>query len=108
MLEHNKIYNMDCIEGIKKLPDNSVDAIVTDPPYGLTSQRIYSKVKDVDEIKGNGTLNRNIKENTCYGSLVGGFMGKKWDGSGIELNPDYVKIANERLKPYLEQQRLEC
>jgi len=27
---------MDCIEGMKMLPDNSVDAIVTDPPYGLS------------------------------------------------------------------------
>lgn len=25
----------DCIEEMKKLPENSVDAIVTDPPYGL-------------------------------------------------------------------------
>jgi len=25
----------DCIEELKKLPENSVDAIVTDPPYGL-------------------------------------------------------------------------
>ena len=25
----------DCLEEMKKLPENSVDAIVTDPPYGL-------------------------------------------------------------------------
>jgi len=31
----NKIIQGDCIEELKKLPDNSVDAIVTDPPYGL-------------------------------------------------------------------------
>jgi len=36
MLELNKIYNQDCIEGMKLLEDNSVDAIVTDPPYGLS------------------------------------------------------------------------
>lgn len=35
MLELNKIYNMDCIEGMKQIPDNSIDSIVTDPPYGL-------------------------------------------------------------------------
>lgn len=29
----NEIYNMDCIEGMKQLQDNSVDAIITDPPY---------------------------------------------------------------------------
>lgn len=26
----------DCLEGLKKLPDNSVDAIVTDPPAGIS------------------------------------------------------------------------
>ena len=36
MLEINKIYNEDCLEGMKRLPDNSIDAIVTDPPYGLS------------------------------------------------------------------------
>ena len=35
MLELNKIYNMDCIEGMKQLDKNSIDTIITDPPYGL-------------------------------------------------------------------------
>ncbi len=35
MLELNKIYCMDCLEGMKQLDDNSVDSIVTDPPYEL-------------------------------------------------------------------------
>ncbi len=34
-MEINKIYNLDCLEGMKKMEDNSVDAIITDPPYGL-------------------------------------------------------------------------
>ncbi|MCO7121927.1 site-specific DNA-methyltransferase [Ihubacter massiliensis] len=39
MLELNKIYNIDCLEGIKKIDDNSINAIITDPPYciGTTS-----------------------------------------------------------------------
>lgn len=32
----NKLYMGDCLEGMKLLPDNSVDSIVTDPPYGLS------------------------------------------------------------------------
>ena len=38
MLEINKIYNMDCIEGMKLIPDNSIDCIITDPPYKTTSR----------------------------------------------------------------------
>ena len=34
-VELNKIHCMDCLEGMKQMEDNSVDAIITDPPYGL-------------------------------------------------------------------------
>ena len=33
---HNTISNVDCIEGMKSLPNESVDLILTDLPYGLT------------------------------------------------------------------------
>ncbi|MGG3986971.1 DNA-methyltransferase [Bacillus smithii] len=32
-LELNRIYQMDCLEGMRLLPDNSVDLVITDPPY---------------------------------------------------------------------------
>ena len=32
-MELNKIYNEDCLEGMKRIPDSSIDLIVTDPPY---------------------------------------------------------------------------
>lgn len=35
MKELNKIYNEDCFEGMKQIPDNSINLIVTDPPYEL-------------------------------------------------------------------------
>lgn len=33
MLETNRIYNMDCLEGIKKIETGSVKLVATDPPY---------------------------------------------------------------------------
>lgn len=37
-MDINKIYNEDCSEGIKNIASESVDAIITDPPYfvGMT------------------------------------------------------------------------
>lgn len=32
-MELNQIYNEDCIEGMKRIPDASIDVILTDPPY---------------------------------------------------------------------------
>ena len=37
MIELNKIYNEDCLEGMKRIPDGSVDCIVCDLPYGTTA-----------------------------------------------------------------------
>jgi len=35
-------YNIDCIEGAKKyLKDNSVDLIITDPPYGIEGDKLH-------------------------------------------------------------------
>ena len=31
----NKIYNMDCIEGMKRLSSNFVDLVITDPPFAI-------------------------------------------------------------------------
>lgn len=34
-IETNKIINGDCLEVMKSMPSNSVDTLITDPPYGL-------------------------------------------------------------------------
>ena len=36
-MELNTIYNMDCLEWMKLIPDGSIDAIITDPPYWTTA-----------------------------------------------------------------------
>ena len=38
-LELNKIYNEDCLEGMKHIPDGSVDMILCDLPYGTTRNK---------------------------------------------------------------------
>ena len=39
MLELNKIYNMDCLEGMKLIDDKSIDMILCDLPYGTTKNK---------------------------------------------------------------------
>ena len=34
-IELDRIYNMDCLEGMKAIPDGSVDAVICDLPYGV-------------------------------------------------------------------------
>jgi len=38
-IELDRIYNMDCLEGMKQIPDGTIDAVICDLPYGTTSNR---------------------------------------------------------------------
>ena len=37
MVKLNTIYNEDCLDGMKRIPDKSVDMILCDLPYGTTA-----------------------------------------------------------------------
>lgn len=54
----------DCLDLLRALPDNSIDAIVTDPPYGLSPD---GRCRTWDDIES--------------GRKGGGFMGKQWDAA---------------------------
>ena len=62
-LDLNKIYNEDCLEGMKNFEDKSIDMILCDLPYG-TTQNKWDSVIPLDElwkeykriIKDNGVI----------------------------------------------------
>lgn len=45
----NYIDNIDCLVGLRDVPDNSVDLIVTDPPYGTTACK-WDKIVPFDKL----------------------------------------------------------
>ena len=49
ILEINKIYNMDCLEGMKKIEDKSIDMILCDLPYGTTHNK-WDSVIPLDKV----------------------------------------------------------
>ena len=66
----NKIYNMDCIQGMRQMPDKSVDLVVTDPPYlietsgaGIYKQDDKQYVKELNEMKDG--FSREILDELC-------------------------------------------
>lgn len=93
MLELDKIYNMDCIEGMKQIPDNYVDLVLTDPPYGVNKAKW-----DVLDI---GLLKRALPEmkRICKGTVLV-YASMKYLKEWLELNPhrlmffvkDYIQI----------------
>lgn len=62
MLEINKIYNEDCLEGMKQIDNKSIDFIFTDLPYGTTHCK-WDSIIDLDLLWEQ--YKRIIKDNGC-------------------------------------------
>lgn len=66
-LNLNHIYHEDCLETLKRFPDNYFHSIVTDPPYGLS--------KHIDPME----VMKAWVNNEDYKAKGKGFMGNEWD-----------------------------
>lgn len=75
----------DCLEVLRALPDNSVDSVVCDPPYGL------SKEPDMAEVMRHWLAGDDYRHNGA------GFMGKTWDS--FVPGPSVWKECLRVLKP---------
>lgn len=60
MIELNTIYNEDCMEGMKRIPDGSVDCIICDLPYGTTANK-WDEIIPLESLWNQ--YNRIIKKN---------------------------------------------
>lgn len=79
-LEINKVYCMDCLEGLKKIPDRSVDLIVTDPPYFIEN------------------LKKDLRAQTIRRSSQNSIFHAEWDSSfqDLETYKEFIiKILDE-------------
>ena len=72
-MDLNQIYNTDALEGLKQLDENSIDAIISDPPYQLTSMTRGRPDQTED-----GEYGREVPFSRVQ-SRIKGFMNKDWD-----------------------------
>ena len=79
------LYHGDCLEVMRTLPDNSVDAVISDPPYGLSSPPDVAVV-----------LNHWLNDEE-YHHTSKGFMSAEWDS--FVPGPLVWKEAFRVLKP---------
>lgn len=95
----DKIIQADCMDFLKEIPDNSVDLILTDPPYNLEiDQKKYTGVygekskhlKDIKENFGNRFNPQEFLENAIHKSKNGLII---WFSKN--LIPVYVNFAVE-------------
>lgn len=89
--ERYKVINGNSLEILDTFEENSIDACITDPPYGLTSiTKRFGKPNSAPAQQG---------KDGSFARLSKGFMGKEWDGSGIEYNIDFRSKVYRALKP---------
>ena len=81
----------DCLEVLKTIPDNSIDSVVTDPPYHLTSI--------VKRFGKEGSAPAQFGKDGAYSRASKGFMGKEWDGGDIAFRTDVWSECLRVLKP---------
>ena len=82
------IYHGDNRHVLPLMPANFVHAVVTDPPYELTTIS-----------KRYGTQNAVPTRNPTYARMTAGFMGKRWDGTGIAFDPEFWAEVLRVLRP---------
>lgn len=78
----------DCIDVLATMAENSVDAVVCDPPYHLTS--IVKRFGSEGAAEATGGV---------YKRSRAGFMGKQWDGGDIAFQPSTWAAVLRVLKP---------
>jgi len=108
-MELNKIYNQECLEGLKLLPDECVDCIVTSPPYfNLRNYKIKGQIgleKTVDEytkkiIEVFEECKRVLKkEGTCWINLGDSYWGSGQGYGDTKTTNKNHNGSREREKP---------
>ena len=91
-MELNKIYNEECIEGMKRIPDKSVDMILCDLPYGTTACK-WDTIIPLEELWEQ--YNRVIKENGAIVLTASQPFTTKLINSNIE-NFKYTWVWNKK------------
>jgi DNA modification methylase len=78
------VFEGDCLEVMQIFNDNEIDAIVTDPPYALTTTKRWANT-DLFSQNQSDVGKRFSK----------GFMGKEWDGKlpGIEVWQEALRVC---------------
>ncbi len=79
----------DCREVLREFEVNSIDAVVTDPPYALTSGKKG----------GSGPASLNLKSPAGRSRVTTGFMGKAWDTGEVAFDPAFWQEVLRVLKP---------
>lgn len=81
----------DCVEVLATLPECSVDAVVTDPPYHLTSV--------VKRFGAENAAPAQFGTDGVYARSSAGFMGQRWDGGDVAFRASTWAAVLRVLRP---------
>lgn len=85
------LYHGDSRDVLRTLPDNSIDSVVTDPPYALVSI--------VKRFGGENAAPAKVGASGAYARASAGFMGAQWDTGEVAFAAEFWSEVYRVLKP---------
>ena len=108
-MELNTIYNEDCLEGMKRIPDGSVDMILADLPYGTTAckwdtiipfEPLWEQYERV--IKDNGAIVLTASQPFTSALVMSNPELFRYEWIWEKSNPSNIALANKQPMKYHE------
>lgn len=101
MIELDKIYNTDCLEALRQLPDKCVDLVVTDCPYKICSGGCTKSVPEYPECGGILTHRKTVKRTVWVDDVRTGKMFADNDIQFSEWLPEIYRVLKEQAHCYI-------
>ena len=95
-MEPKGFYNMDCMEGMKEIPDKYFDLAIVDPPYGIGISG-----NPVRQAHAKKQWDKNVPPNEYFKELVRVSKDQViWGGNYFDLPPTQNYIVWDKVQPH--------
>lgn len=92
----SEVYNKDCMEYMKGIPDNFFDLAIVDPPYGLDKSSTHGRGKLKDRALNRGNIQKwDVKPSKLYRVSKHQII---WGGNYFELPPTRCFVVWDKMQ----------
>jgi len=90
--KENQVYNIDCLEFMKNIPDNYFDLIITDPPYGIGESMNNHKSRGKNAVGFNKSKRNSLAVSKDYGY-------SEWDSKipSKEIFKEMLRVSKNQI-----------
>jgi site-specific DNA-methyltransferase (adenine-specific) len=98
MLEMNCVYNFDCMEGMKQIPDKYFELAIVDPPYGIGAAVGFGRSQRESKTIIRGSWDNQIPDKSYFDELFRVSVNQIiWGGNYFPLPPTRCFVVWDKL-----------